>query len=53
MQKIVIDTNVLVSALIQRNYPHLIIYNLFIGLIKTVIAGLRDCVKSLSLSLRA
>ncbi len=30
MQKIVIDTNVLVSALIQRSYPNLIIYELFI-----------------------
>lgn len=30
MQKIVIDTNVIVSALIQRSYPNLIIYNLFI-----------------------
>ncbi len=27
MQKIIIDTNVLVSALIQRNYPNFIIYN--------------------------
>ncbi|CAG5067288.1 hypothetical protein DYBT9623_00008 [Dyadobacter sp. CECT 9623] len=30
MQKIVIDTNVIVSALIQRSYPHLIIYDLFV-----------------------
>ena len=30
MQKIVIDTNVIVSALIQRSYPNFIIYNLFI-----------------------
>ena len=30
MQKIVIDTNVMVSALIQRSYPYLIIYELFI-----------------------
>lgn len=30
MQKIVIDTNVIVSALIQRSYPYLIIYDLFI-----------------------
>jgi predicted nucleic acid-binding protein len=29
MQKIVIDTNVLVSSLIQRSYPYLIIYDLF------------------------
>jgi len=29
MQKIVIDTNVLVSALIQPSYPYLIIYHLF------------------------
>jgi len=27
MQRIIIDTNVLVSALIQRNYPNFIIYN--------------------------
>lgn len=27
MQKVIIDTNVLVSALIQRSYPHFIIYN--------------------------
>jgi uncharacterized protein len=30
MQKIVIDTNVLVSSLIQRGYPNLIINELFI-----------------------
>ncbi|PWK26761.1 putative PIN family toxin of toxin-antitoxin system [Arcicella aurantiaca] len=30
MQKIVIDTNVIVSALIQRSYPNLIIDTLFI-----------------------
>lgn len=30
MQKIVIDTNVIVSSLIQRNYPHFIISELFI-----------------------
>ena len=30
MQKIVIDTNVLVSALIQRSYPYLIVSELFI-----------------------
>jgi uncharacterized protein len=30
MQKIVIDTNVIVSSLIQRGYPNLIINNLFI-----------------------
>ncbi len=30
MQKIVIDTNVIVSALIQRGYPNLIINELFI-----------------------
>ena len=29
MQKIVIDTNVLVSALIQRSYPYLIVNELF------------------------
>ena len=28
MQKVIIDTNVLVSAMIQRSYPNLIIYNL-------------------------
>ena len=27
MQRIIIDTNVLVSALIQRNYPNFIVYN--------------------------
>lgn len=30
MQRIVIDTNVTVSALIQRSYPYRIIYDLFI-----------------------
>ena len=30
MQKIVIDTNVIVSSLIQRNYPNFIINELFI-----------------------
>ncbi len=30
MQKIVIDTNVLVSGLIQQGYPYLIVNNLFI-----------------------
>ena len=30
MQKIVIDTNVFVSSLIQRSYPYLIVNNLFI-----------------------
>ena len=30
MQKVVIDTNVLVSSLIQRNYPNFIITELFI-----------------------
>ena len=30
MQKIIIDTNVIVSALIQRSYPNFIIYDLFI-----------------------
>lgn len=30
MQKIILDTNVLVSALIQRNYPYLILNELFI-----------------------
>jgi len=30
MQKVVIDTNVIVSALIQSSYPYLIINNIFI-----------------------
>jgi len=30
MQKVIIDTNVVVSSLIQRNYPHRIIFDLFI-----------------------
>lgn len=30
MQKVVIDTNVMVSALIQRSYPYRIIYELFV-----------------------
>ena len=30
MQKIVVDTNVIVSSLIQRSYPYRIIYELFI-----------------------
>ena len=30
MQKIVIDTNVIVSSLIQRNYPYLIINDFFL-----------------------
>jgi hypothetical protein len=30
MQKVVIDTNVIVSSLIQRSYPYLIIFELFI-----------------------
>ena len=30
MQKVIIDTNVIVSALIQRSYPYHIIYDLFI-----------------------
>lgn len=30
MQKVVIDTNVIVSSLIQRSYPHKIIFDLFI-----------------------
>src|SRR5690349_21844569 len=30
MQKIILDTNVLISALIQRSYPHLIVSDLFI-----------------------
>ena len=31
MQKLIIDTNVIVSSLIQKSYPHSIIYDLFIG----------------------
>jgi putative PIN family toxin of toxin-antitoxin system len=30
MQKIVLDTNVIVSSLIQRSYPYKIIYELFV-----------------------
>jgi putative PIN family toxin of toxin-antitoxin system len=30
MQKIVVDTNVIVSSLIQRSYPYKIIYDLFV-----------------------
>jgi uncharacterized protein len=30
MQKIILDTNVLISALIQRNYPNFILYNCII-----------------------
>ena len=30
MQKIVLDTNVLVTALIQYSYPHLIVHELFL-----------------------
>ena len=30
MQKIIIDTNVFVSALIQKSYPYLIVWELFI-----------------------
>lgn len=30
MQKVVIDTNVIVSSLIQNSYPYLIIYELFV-----------------------
>lgn len=39
MQKIVIDTNVFVSGLIQRSYPYLIVNNLFIdGKIKLCVS---------------
>lgn len=39
MQKLVIDTNVFVSALIQRSYPYLIINDLFVeGKIKLCIS---------------
>ena len=31
MQKVVIDTNVIVSSLIQHGYPYLIIYNLYVN----------------------
>lgn len=30
MQKVILDTNVIVSSLIQHSYPYLIIYKLFI-----------------------
>ena len=30
MQKVIIDTNVIVSSLIQKNYPHLIVHELLI-----------------------
>jgi len=30
MQKVIIDTNVIVSSLIQKNYPYRIIFDLFI-----------------------
>ena len=30
MQKLIIDTNVIVSSLIQKSYPHRIIFDLFI-----------------------
>lgn len=29
MQKIIIDTNIFVSALIQQSYPHLIVFEIF------------------------
>ncbi len=32
MQKIILDTNVLVSALIQKSYPYYIVYNIFSGI---------------------
>ena len=31
MQTIIIDTNVLVSALTQQGYPHLIVTNIFVN----------------------
>jgi len=31
MQKVIIDTNVLVSSLIQKSYPHYIVYGLFLS----------------------
>ncbi len=40
MQKIIIDTNVLVSALIQRNYPYFIVYNyVFENLVEVCISN--------------
>lgn len=30
MQKIILDTNVIISALIQKSYPHLILYHYFL-----------------------
>jgi predicted nucleic acid-binding protein len=30
MQKVIIDTNVMISALIQRSYPYLILYELLL-----------------------
>lgn len=30
MQRIILDTNVIVSSLIQRSYPHRILYDLFV-----------------------
>jgi putative PIN family toxin of toxin-antitoxin system len=30
MQKVIVDTNVIVSSLIQRSYPYKIIYELFV-----------------------
>ncbi|HVS94351.1 MAG TPA: putative toxin-antitoxin system toxin component, PIN family [Mucilaginibacter sp.] len=30
MQKVILDTNVVVSALIQKSFPYLIVYNLYI-----------------------
>jgi putative PIN family toxin of toxin-antitoxin system len=31
MQKLIVDTNILVSAIIQKSYPYLIVRNLFIS----------------------
>ena len=31
MQKIILDTNIIVSSLIQRNYPYHIVFDLFIN----------------------
>ena len=31
MQKLIIDTNVIVSSLIQKSYPYRIVFDLFIG----------------------
>ena len=49
MQKIIIDTNVLVSALIQRNYPFYIVDSIFSNndLVLCISASLMKCLKSI------